>query len=94
MINNTGQLHFGGVSSKVVCLVSFGGVVLFYPDLQVYTDFTCNTAKCFHQNAKSQWQLGGPRISHILSARLPLPELTSHRAHPFLKIQEDRDVGT
>lgn len=52
MINDTGQFHFGGVSSKAVCLVSFGGVVLFYPDLQVYTDFTCSTAKCFHQNAK------------------------------------------
>lgn len=52
MINNTGQLHFGGVSSKVVCLVSFGGIVLFYPNLQVYTDFTCNTVKCFHQERK------------------------------------------
>lgn len=52
MINGTGQLHFGGVTSEVVCFVSFGVVVLFYPDLQVYTDFTCNTAKCFPQECK------------------------------------------
>lgn len=51
MINSIGQLHFGGVSSKVVCFVSFG-VVLFYPDLHVYIDFTCNTAQCFHQECK------------------------------------------
>lgn len=50
--NSTGQLRFGGVSSKVLGFPSSGGVALFYPALQVRTDFTSNPAKCFLQECK------------------------------------------
>lgn len=37
MLGNISQLCFGGVSTKTVCFVSSGRVVLFHTDLQMHT---------------------------------------------------------
>lgn len=55
MLGNTSQLCFGGISTKTVCFVSSGRVVLFHRPADAHC---CNTAKCI-RNAKSRRQLGG-----------------------------------